>query len=349
MTRRYRAAVVGLGKRACEDHLPGFQRSRLAELVAVCDPDEAKLARLAAEAGVTGYSSHVDLLEREQLDFVVVAAPHAAHAAIVEDAARASVHVLKEKPFATSCAEAKRLAELARSEGIEVMTTLQRRFNPIYTSYFQLADQIGEPFFVDARYTMYVQAPHQGWRGSALHAGGGCLIDMGYHLIDLLIWFFGLPVSVAAVTSCKAVDGTPYDAEDTANVLLRWEGGLHGKALVSRFIGPATERLSVVGTDGAVELERGSIRRLEGDGEVSEHLTRERAWGAAAGTQIDYFCRVLAGERPNLGAPGYHLQHAAVIEACYRSAHASVFVDPRQVLEEHERAGERAHVPAARA
>lgn len=332
MRRSYRAAIVGLGAQATNDHLPGFARARLARVTAVCDVDSIKLDKISSELEVPGYTSHEELLASEELDFVVVATPHNTHRTIVEHAARARVHVLKEKPFATTFEEATHILRLAEQHGIEVMTTLQRRFNPIYTSYFQLVDQIGSPFFVTAQYTMFVDAPHQGWRGSRSCAGGGCIIDMGYHLFDLIIWFLGLPSGVAASVSNQAIDGCEYDAEDTAAILLRWESGLHGSCIVSRYLPPKTERLVVVGTGGIIEVERGSIRRLDSNGEVSEHLLRERAWDAAASTQIDYFCRVLAGERENIGSPRRHLQHAALIDACYESVRRGTFVDPRAVM-----------------
>ncbi|MFD7511414.1 Gfo/Idh/MocA family protein [Streptomyces sp. NPDC059853] len=331
MEKRYKVAVIGLGKQANEDHIPGVLGSQKAELVAVCDTDSVRVTRTAAELSVPGFTDHTELLKAVDLDFVVVATPHHTHAQIVENAARAKVHILKEKPFATSGKEAAFLADVAREHGVEIMTTLQRRFNPIYNSYFQLADQIGDPFFVDVCYTMFIDAPHQGWRGSRTNAGGGCVIDMGYHMLDLIIWYLGMPSGVAATMSCQAVDAE-YDAEDTASLLLRWPNGMHGTCILSRFVPPKRELVRVVGTRGIIEVERGSIRRLSNKGDVCEQLTRERAWGPAAATQVDFFCRVLAGERRNPGGPDYHRQHAAVIDACYESKATGTFIDPRKAL-----------------
>ncbi|MER6769707.1 Gfo/Idh/MocA family oxidoreductase [Streptomyces bacillaris] len=332
MRKRYRVAVVGVGKQAAEDHIPGILKSHLAELVAICDVDAEKAARTAEMLGVRSYVDHNEMFRVEDLDFVLVATPHHTHARIVEDAAAASVHVLKEKPFATSGKEAAHLASLAREHGIEIMTTLQRRFNPIYTSFFQLVDQIGDPFFMDVQYTMFVDSPHSGWRGSRADAGGGCVIDMGYHMLDLIIWYLGMPSAVAATMSAKAVGDAEYDAEDTASILFQWSNGMHGTCVLSRSLPPKRELFRLVGTEGVIELERGSIKRLTKSGEVVEHLTRERSWEAAATTQIDYFCRVLAGERKNMGGPDYHLQHASVIDACYASVKLGSFIDPREVL-----------------
>ena len=142
------------------------------------------------------------------------------------------------------------------------MVTLQRRFNPIYTSFLQLADRIGTPFVVDAAYTLHTPDPSDGWRGEVATAGGGCVIDMGYHLVDMLIWYFGLPDRVYADLSTTARPDRRYDAEDTAVIQFGYDSGLYGSLLLSRFIGPKTERIRVVGSRGIVDLERGRLRRL---------------------------------------------------------------------------------------
>lgn len=332
MSDRLTAAVIGLGHQAKEDHLPGLGESTLVDLVAVCDIDAERCADVAEQYGVPAYLDHIQLLDTVKPQMVIITLPHHLHFDVVTDAINRGCHVLKEKPFALSVKEATELGELASAARVHVMTTLQRRFNPIYTSFFQLVDQIGKPFLVNTNYTMYVPDPHVGWRGSRATAGGGCLIDMGYHMLDLLVWYVGMPSSVVATISATAIDDEDYDAEDTAILLLSWPGGIHGTCRVSRSLPPKTEVLRVVGTRGVVEVERGAIRRLASDGTVKEELLRDRAWGVAATSQIDHFARVIRGERTNPGSPEYHRQHAAIIEAAYESAAHSTIVDPRKAL-----------------
>ena len=142
------------------------------------------------------------------------------------------------------------------------MVTLQRRFNPIYTSFLQLADQIGTPFVVDAQYTLHTPDPSEGWRGKTAKAGGGCVIDMGYHLIDMILWYFGQPDRILADLSVSARPDREYDAEDTALIHFAYVSGLYGSLLISRFIGPKREQIRLVGSKGIVQLERGRVQRL---------------------------------------------------------------------------------------
>jgi len=327
-----RAAVVGLGAQAQEDHLPGLAASDMTKLVAVCDDNPDLVHELGYKLHVKGYTDFREMFASEDLDLVVVCVPHHVGREVIKAAAEHRVHVLKEKPFAVSLDEARELTGLCDEAGIKLMVTLQRRFNPIYTSFIQLADQIGTPIVVDAQYTLHIADPSEGWRGRVAQAGGGCVIDMGYHLIDMLLWYFGLPDRILADTSASARPDRAYDAEDTALIHFGYDTGLYGSALLSRFIGPKNEQIRLVGSKGIVNLERGRLRRLDNHGEVIESLTREQSWPAAAAAQIDHFARVIDGTRPNPSGPAEHLSHLAFITACYTSARTRAAVNPKELL-----------------
>jgi predicted dehydrogenase len=238
-----RAGVVGIGKQALSDHIPGLLAADSAELAAICDEDPEVVREQRYQLRVPGYTDFREMLASENLDLVVVTVPHHAGRQVIEAAAGSHVHVLKEKPFATSADEARELAGICEKAGIQLMVTLQRRFNPIYTSFVQLADQIGTPFVVDAQYTMHIPDPSEGWRGLAAKAGGGCIIDMGYHLIDMILWYFGQPDRILADISALARPDRDYDAEDTALIHFAYDSGLYGSLLISRFIGPKREQI----------------------------------------------------------------------------------------------------------
>lgn len=328
---RWRAGVIGLGRQARADHLPALHTNHLVELVAICDQNSDTLEAVRAEYAVPSYRDATAMLAEVDLDFVVVAVPHHTGAAILRLAAEHGVHVLKEKPLATNLSEAHDLATCCAEAGVELMVTMQRRFNPIYASFPDLADQIGRSYHFHAAYTLSVD-PAAGWRAQARLAGGGCLLDMGYHVIDLLLWYFGMPQRVLAQCSAVARPERDYDVEDTATLTLGYESGLFGTVLLSRCMAPAGETLRVTGTEGAVHLERGRIQRLDRTGSPVETLSREQSWPSAATAQITHFCRVLAGQRVNTASPEAHLAHAALIHASYTAAADGRFVDLREVL-----------------
>ena len=323
----YRMAVIGLGHYAIEYWLPGIIDSRYAQLIAVCDIDKTKTEEIANKFGVQGYTDYSKLLELEPLDFVIAITPHDVYRGIIEEAARKGVHVLKEKPFARNLSEGLYLNKLCQRSGIHLMTAMQRRFSPIYTIFFQLIDKIGEILFIEARYTLASADPNAGWRGDRNRAGGGCLVDMGYHTFDMIIWYFGLPDKVIAEF---LLSDTP---EENAFILFGYNTGVYGLVTISRNLPPKSEYIRVRGTKGLIEVKREAIRRLGETGDVIESFVREAAWPPVSNEQIDYFCRVIRGEAENIGSPSYHLQHLKFIEACYESKRRGQYVNPKSIGE----------------
>lgn len=334
LKKKLKVGVIGLGHQSLEDHIPAILSSLDVELVAVSDIDKEKL-RLFSEGhpSVRIYEKFNDLLDSEKLDFAIIAVPHYLHADIVKKTIEHGVHILKEKPFTTSLEQARELAHMAEKKNIIISLTLQRRFNPIYCTFFQFIDKIGTPFFIDAKYTFFTQSPEEGWRGKKELAGGGCLIDMGYHVVDLLMWYFGLPDQVFAECSYTAKEGCVYDAEDTAQILFRYsKQDLFGSILLSRVIPPKTEYFDVYGTRGIIHIERGKIERRSSDGKVLESLSRENRWSSAAQDQIEFFAKVIRKEKENINGPSTHFNHMAFIEAAYQSKAEGSYVNPYSLI-----------------
>lgn len=332
--RRFRVGVIGLGKQALEDHIPALLAIEEVELVAVADIDEEKLNNFIFKHPlVKGYPNAHSLYQDNKLDFVIIALPHHLHFEATLEALENNIHVFKEKPFAISLKEARAIDSLAKERNLHVGVTLQRRFNPIYSTFFQLIEKIGQPFYVEVKYTLFVEHPEEGWRGDKNLAGGGCLIDMGYHMVDLLIWYFGLPDGVFAETSCHARDHCVYTAEDSAGLFFTYkERGMWGTLLVSRSIAPKQEYVRVYGTKGSINLERGKIERFHTDGQLCESLQRKDSWPSAPQDQINYFIKVINGEKPNISSPQFHFSHLAFIEAAYKSVVLKGYVDPKSFL-----------------
>lgn len=334
MNKKMQVAVIGLGGQALEDHIPAINNSQDVELVGVVEPNENILAEFIKENSETnGYKSFDELLKNKKPDFIIIAVPHNFHYDITKKAIEKGIHVLKEKPFAISLKQAKELSTIAKKRNVEIGVTLQRRFNPIYSTFFQLLDKIGVPFYIESKYTFFTDKPHDGWRGKKDLAGGGCLIDMGYHMIDLLMWYFGLPDKVFSEMSSRAKENETYDAEDTAHVMFKYqEREIWGSLLVSRVIPPKQEFINVYGTRGIIHLERGKIERYSSNGEIQESLERKNSWPSAAQDQIEYFVKVIRKEKENLGNPESHFKHLAFIEAAYESKETGKYVNPGKLL-----------------
>jgi predicted dehydrogenase len=336
MHKQLKVGVVGLGHQSIDDHIPAILVSKDVCLIGVVETNEEKLNKFIDDhPGIEGFTSLDDFLKVHHPDMLVIAIPHNHHYEATKIAIEHGIHVLKEKPFAVSLDQVKLLRDLALRNKVNVAVTLQRRFNPIYSTFLQLVDKIGDPFYIESKYTIYTDHPEDGWRGQKRLAGGGCILDMGYHMIDLLMWYFGLPDKVFAETSCNAKENMIYDAEDTAEITFKYANkDLWGSMLISRVIPPKQEYLNVYGTRGYIHLERGKIERFGADGVLQESLSRENSWPSASQDQVEYFAKVVRGEKNNITGPDFHLQHLAFIEAAYKSKERGEYVDPNELKNE---------------
>ncbi|MEI8328160.1 MAG: Gfo/Idh/MocA family oxidoreductase [Candidatus Taylorbacteria bacterium] len=332
--KQLKIGVVGLGHQSIEDHIPAIKASKEVKLVGVVEVDKDKLNKFTSEnIGVKGFTSLDDMVKEVKPDILVIAIPHNCHYEATIKAIEHKIHILKEKPLAVSLDQARMIRDKAIRNNVNISVTLQRRFNPIYSTFLQLIDKIGDPFYIDSKYTIYTDHPEDGWRGEKRLAGGGCILDMGYHMVDLLMWYFGLPDKVFAETSCNAKENIEYDAEDTAQIMFRYnDKDIWGSMLISRVIFPKQEYFNVYGTRGYIHLERGKIERFSSNGVLQEALARENSWPSASQDQIEYFVKVIRGEKENISGPENHFSHLAFIEAAYKSKESGRYYNPKDLL-----------------
>ncbi|MHA1344634.1 MAG: Gfo/Idh/MocA family protein, partial [Promethearchaeota archaeon] len=120
---------------------------------------------------------------------------------------------------------------------------------------------------------------------------------------------------------------------DTAQVIFKYEiKNIWGSLLISRVIPPKQEYLNVYGTRGIIHLERGKIERYLSNGKLQESLKREYSWPSAARDQIEYFIKVIRGEKKNISGPKFHYNHLSFIEAAYKSRKNHQYINPKKIL-----------------
>ncbi len=229
MSAPVRVAVIGAGLVAQRSHLPAYVASEEAEVAALVSGHVETAERVAAEFGnprVLG--SWEEAAADPEIDAIDICAPNYLHAPIAIAAARAGKHVIVEKPMAMSVEEADAMVAAAREAGVVLMVAHNLRFVPIYETIKRVVSEgtIGRPLAV--RGVFMHAGPDEFWGATSdwfwkqEQAGGGSLLDMGIHMIDLVRWFVGRPVLEVTAMTARAVKPTPYD--DNAIVLLRFEG-----------------------------------------------------------------------------------------------------------------------------
>jgi predicted dehydrogenase len=328
--RKLSTAVIGLGKQNLENHLPAVLESETLSLEAVCDVDHVALDKASAQYGVDGFTSVAELLRKKRLDLAIVGVPHAEYYPIVSALAEAGVNIFKEKPFAISLDEANRIDGLIDRTKVKLMINLQRRFNPVFQAFEQVRRRIGRVYAIEGKYTKNIASLDSGWRSSRDMSGGGALLDMGYHYIDLLVWYFGVPRHVSATMTNLGRKDQRYDVEDSVNLSFSYDAAgpddpalakTIGSLIVSRAGHESVESFSVLGTNGRILIQRGRISRFDAAGKEIESLSRDGQWFSAAIDQLDYFSGVIQGIIPERKDLSYkeHFKHMAIIDAAYRS------------------------------
>jgi len=340
-SRILKLVVIGLGHQSVDDHIPAIRDSDLVQLVGVVDVDAARAAAIGQAEGVPHAAEVSALLDNlpEQPDAALIAVPHSGYLAIMQAVAERGIHIIKEKPFAVSSEDAKVIQKLVADCDITLQVTLQRRFNPIFRSFEQLKKRIGRIYSIEARYTLNVARLDEGWRASRLFSGGGALIDLGYHYIDLLVWYFGLPQRVTCDLSSGNRPGQLYDVEDTAMLHFAYgdEGSPEatlGSLIVSRVYPDKDESLVAYGTHGSVAVQRGRVSRRDISGNVLECLERTGSWPSALIDQLEDFAENVLSRRNCGTVERRYLEQAALAEAAYRSARSRSAINPREVLNE---------------
>lgn len=304
--------IVGLGHQSKTDHLPVIQNNPNIELVGIVDPYVVEFQNVPV-------FQNIDSLDSSGLEYdsVLVSIPHNLHFKIVSDFVKRGKHVLKEKPAALSSIDLNKLYELSKENNVHIMVNAQRRLKDHYQKAKQFISQLGQIFLIEGKYCIYVPNPEEGWRGDAAIAGGGCIIDMGYHLIDLITYYFGLPDSISALSSMKAIPSVDYSAEDTAVIHFKYDNPLieaNGSLLISRFCGPKDEFVRVVGSDGILEITKQSLVLKSNSGEIVSVIE-----GNKSVNPIDHFVDVLINDSDSLLDLKSHLSNTVFIEKCYES------------------------------
>jgi len=222
-----RGAFIGFGNVAAKGHLPGWQSRDEVRIVAATDALSARRdAFLEACPGGRWYESVEDLLSGEPLDFVDICTPPSSHAALVKRALEADLHVLCEKPLVTRLADAQLVTAAAARAGRVVHAVHNWLKAPICLKISALIAEgvIGRPRSIRWR-TLRTQpavavTPDGGtnWRVDPTIAGGGILIDHGWHALYCIVRWAGPVRGVAALLEKRRFREWPL--EDTATVAL---------------------------------------------------------------------------------------------------------------------------------
>lgn len=245
---KLRCAVVGLG--IGQVHIGEYQRCPYSELIAICDINPVRLHDVGDKFNVaTRYESITEMLKKEKLDVVSIAVPNHLHKPLTIEALEAGCHVLCEKPMAMNAKEAMDMIKVAKKMGKRLMIDFSSRVSEQAVAMKKMVDggTLGDIYYARSQWLRRRGAPSGAgcWFSQKKLAGGGPLIDLGVHRLDLALWFMGFPKPLWVLGStydhlAKQIDdssydpvankmvknaGRVYDVEDFAVALIKFDNG----------------------------------------------------------------------------------------------------------------------------
>jgi len=338
MTRRkVKWGVIGSGGIARRRTIPeGIVPAVNSELTAVFDVSPSVNEEVARTYDARPAKSMNGLLESD-IDAVYIATPANLHFDQAIAATRAGKHVLCEKPLGMTVSEAKKMMRAADSANVILGTGFMMRFQSQHRAALDMITQgrLGTPVYGRAQLSCWYP-PSNAWRQDPAISGGGALIDMGGHCIDLLSMYFGAVAKVSCIVNNSVHD---YRSEDSAVALLFYRSGAMGVVDTFFCIPDDASRnvLEIYGSRGSIlaqgtigQNEKGKMYAFLQEADTTYDAQQARAGATAssiAPTPVntyraeigEFSSAILEGRRPSNSAQ-LGLDSQRVLSACYRSA-----------------------------
>ncbi|MBD2868626.1 Gfo/Idh/MocA family protein [Paenibacillus arenilitoris] len=347
MSGKRKLGVIGAGGIFKAAHLKAWMEHTEVEAVAVCDINEGRAREIASLLGVDAvYTDYKEMLRQEELDIVDISTPNLYHSEIAIAALNQGIHVLCEKPDAVSPAEAQKMAAAAAASGRVLMAVRNNRFTPSSQFLKRYADEggLGEIYTGRCGWIRRRGIPGKGgWFTTKELSGGGPLIDLGVHFIDLATWIMGnpKPVAVSGATYAKFAhnelsdsahsafgekreDGV-FDVEDLATGFIRFENGatLQIEFSWASNIEEETNFVELRGTKAGASLRMGELKLFgEAAGQLVD-LSPVKTSGSAKQHHegnIAHFVDCVQGRAKPIITPEHGVDMIKILSAIYESA-----------------------------
>ena len=341
MAKRVRIGVIGTGGIANAAHLPGYSRiPDDCEVFAMCDIDAKALKQTAEKYPDVKHKveDYKKLLEMNEIDGISVCTPNFAHHRITIDALKAGKHVLCEKPIALNAVQGMEMVEAARKARKFLQVGYNSRFAPSSQALhkFIKAGEIGEIYYARAQSLRQRGIPGWGVFIDKEKQGGGPLIDIGVHILDLTLWFMGHPKPTAASGVTYQKFGTRSDVvgfmgqwdykkftvEDFASALIRFDNGA-SICLEASFVANIPQEVhntTLLGTEGGATSSPPTITQEKHGSLYTGELKVPNASVNTHQLEMKAFVECIRDKKEPLVTGEHGLMVAQIMDAIYKSS-----------------------------
>lgn len=262
---------VNIGLVGCSNisakHITSIKENPNADIVAVCDVDEAKLTKYMKEIGCRGYRDFNEMLQDRVIDVISICTPSGLHPDMTMGAAHYGKHVITEKPMALNSKDADRMIGVCKEKNTKLFVVKQYRYHPPVIETKRAIDQgrFGKLFLLDAtvRWTRPKEYYEQSnWRGTR-KLDGGIFLNQAIHHLDILQWLGG---NVKRVYSEMGnICHSDIEIEDTGVVTLQFANGALGVIQVTTNTYPRNLEgsITVLGENGSVKIGGTAVNKID--------------------------------------------------------------------------------------
>lgn len=334
-----RWGVIGFGPFADVAMGPAITSTLGHRLVSISGRNEERIGQFARKYDVPHcYSSAKELVNysgfksSEKLDAAYVATPNSQHCEHTLMAAERGIHVLCEKPMALSLDEAGRMIETCSANGVKLMVGNMMRFNPChwYMKHIIGEGVLGRITEAKATFEYHLTDDFSLWRLDPKIGGGGAIMDVGVHCIDLLRYILG--AEVTGVGSFIDTGPHPFPVDVSSTSILRFDTGAKGTVSVSFINKHPRNSIEIRGTEGSMVAEGTLWRESTGRVTVETGYSTQTYESSAAVPnpyvlQIEHFAGCIKNDKKPLISGEEGLKDLAVCLAAYKSHKTGSIVD----------------------
>jgi predicted dehydrogenase len=344
MPTQLRYGLIGAGGNAEKKHIQGYLGVPDVEVAAICDSVFEKASDMAQKYNVSAvYTDYKEMIKREKLDLVSVVTPNFLHGEITEYALRHGVHVHCEKPMSMNSEEARRIIATQQASGKKTMIGLNNRFTneAVFLKQWIDAGKLGTIYSAKAGWIRRSGIPGRGtWFTNKDLAGGGVLIDLGTHYLDLALYLMGLPEPSYIVGAThqnftettarnrngyKGIEGGVFNVEDAATGFLSLRNGATVTFDFSWASNIEQDRFYVelLGTQGGASLVNGELKLFAESSGICLDVTPKLKLNPnlKLKNEFQHFVDCIKHEERPLIAPAQDgLYFAQIVDAFYQSA-----------------------------
>lgn len=347
MAKKLRVGVVGTGNIFVSAHLEPLLKHEEVELVALCDIKREKAERIASDRQIPFvYEDYRQMLKEQELDVVDICTPNLLHSKVAVEALRAGAHVFCEKPDAVNPEEAQKMADAAEEAGKLLMVMRNNRFSPQAQYLKRYIDEghAGEIYTGRCGWLRRRGIPGKGgWFTTKELSGGGPLIDLGVHFIDLAIWLMGnpRPVAVSGAVYTKFAnnelsdsihssfgekqDNGTFDVEDLATGFIRFDNGasLQIEFSWASNVGEEMNFVELRGTKAGASIKKGELGvYTETAGQLTDLVPVFKGSQALSnhGKHLYHFLDCVQGRATPINTPAQGVDMIKILSAIYKSA-----------------------------